>query len=257
VGKLLERRGWQVQHLAAGQRRGGVRINWRPDRANVMRGAVVQFLIDDVPFRFFVEDDFDVIQAHHHNGRIYEEEELAIIARHYPGGTFVDVGGNVGNHAVYAAKALNAPRVIVFEPERLAAQICEINAALNGCEGRIVLHRRALARIPGRANPSYLEHNLGGTRMEPTEDGVIEMVRGDDILRNEDPKFIKIDTEGFELQALEGLDETIERCRPTLFVEVENEHIEAFNCFCTSHGYEIIEEFRRYQLCTNFLAVPR
>ena len=241
----------------SGVRRSGVRVNWYPDEPGILRGAVARFRVNDVPFRFFVEDDLDAIQAHHRSGRIYEPEELAIIGRAYRGGTFVDVGGNVGNHAIYAAKILKAPRVIVFEPEPLAADICEINAAVNGCEAQIELHRSGLSDVAGRAHPAYVEHNLGGTSLKPAEDGSIELNRGDDVLHDEQIGFIKIDTEGFELKALAGLVKTIARCRPLLFVEVENGNVPAFLAFCETHGYGIVEEYRRYEVCTNYLAVSR
>ena len=256
VAGLLERLGWQVRHMTAGGRRSGIRINWRADEPGTVRGAVVRFRVNDVPFRFFVEDDLDAVQAHHRSGEIYEAEELAIIGRAYRGGTFVDVGGNVGNHAIYAAKILKAPRVIIFEPEPLAADVCEINVALNPCEAEIELHRLALSDAAGRARASYSEQNLGGTRMEPADNGNIEMVRGDDMLQGEEVGFIKIDTEGSELRALVGLQETINRCRPPLFVEVENGNIAGFHAFCDAHDYQIAEEYRRYPVCTNFLAVP-
>lgn len=255
--RLLEGLGWQVRHMTAAGRRSGVRIHWLRDEPGMLRGAIKQFRLDGVPLRFFVDDDLDAVQSHHRAGGFYESEELAIIARHYAGGTFVDVGGNVGNHAVYAAKILNAARVIVFEPEPLAADICEINAALNRCEDRIHIHRVALSDAAGRARALHAEHNLGGTSLVPAQDGEIDLVRGDAVLHGEQIGFVKIDTEGFELKVLEGLVETIDRCRPPLFIEVENNNVEAFRAFCDAHGYAVAEEYRRYRVCTNFLAVPR
>lgn len=254
--KMLERLGWEVRHLMAGERRSGVRIHWRRDHPDMLRGGVVRVRHGEFEFRFFVENDLDSIQREHRKGQIYEPEELEIIRRHYVGGTFVDVGGNVGNHAVYAAVVLNAPFVLVFEPEPLAAEICRINAALNHCSGKIRIHQAALADVRARAFPDHDHDNLGGTRMQPAENGTVEMLIGDQLLGEEQVGFIKVDTEGFELRVLAGLTSTIRRCRPPLFVEVENDKIEAFRAFCNAQDYAIAEEFRRYPVCTNYLALP-
>jgi FkbM family methyltransferase len=234
----------------------GVRVHWLPDEPGLVRGAIKSFLVGDIQLRFFVENDGDAIQGCHRRGEIYEAEELAIIGREYKGGALVDVGANVGNHAVYAVKVLKAAKVIAFEPEPLAAAIFEINAALNGCGDALFLHKIGLSDEGGRARPLFEEDNLGGTRLQRDPSGPIELVRGDDNLAGDDVGLIKIDTEGFELEVLSGLAATIKRCRPALFVEVENANIPAFEDYCARQGYRVAEEFRRYAVCTNFLALP-
>lgn len=257
--KLLERLGWTIRPMMTGDdRHCGVRIHWRRDGPTEPRGSVVRVRDGGCELRFFVEDDLDSIQGEHRRGRLYEPEELSIIARHYRGGTFVDVGGNVGNHAIYAARVLNAARVVVFEPEPLAAGICEINAALNNCREKIEIHRVALSDSSSCASLDYdEEHNLGGTRVRTAEGGSIEVRRGDDVIGTEPIGFVKIDTEGFELKVLAGFGSTIARSRPPLFVEVQNDNIEAFRAFCEAQDYAIAEEYRRYPVCINYLAVPQ
>jgi FkbM family methyltransferase len=150
---------------------------------------------------------------------------------------------------------LKAGRAVLFEPEPLAAQICEVNVALNQCEDRVELHRFGLSDAAGRASSTYFEHNLGATRLSPADAGAIQLVRGDDVLRGEEVAFIKIDTEGFELKVLAGLVEMIERCRPPMLVEVENGNKQAFASFCEAHGYEVAQEFERPE-ASNLLIVP-
>jgi FkbM family methyltransferase len=255
--RLLRRGGAQIRFLSdSDERHSGVRIQWYRDRPELLRGTIASFTVDDVELSFFVENDFDGIQNCYLRGELYEPDELALIKRHFAGGTFVDVGANVGNHSVFAAKVLRAPRVVAFEPEPLTARLCEINIALNGCGERISLHRMGLSDRAGRARAAVHDQHLGCTRLIPADDGGIQLVRGDELLGSDEVGFIKIDTEGFELQVLAGLEATIERCRPRLFVEVENEQIDRFKDFCLSHHYEIAEDFRRYPVCTNYLAVP-
>lgn len=254
---VIEATGMKVVPMTTNAGRyAGVRIEWRPAEAGVLRGAIREFEKGGVKFRFFIVDESDTVQRCHHQGNFYEEDELALMRPHFSGGVFVDVGANVGNHAIYSARIFEAARVIAFEPDPLAADICEINARLNACDDRIVLHRIGLSDRPARARAIREEHNLGGTRLEIGDIGSIEIATGDRLLAHDPVSFIKIDTEGHELGVLAGLQATIRRNRPALFVEVTNENIEAFENFCSRIGYQIIGCFRRYDVCTNFLALP-
>lgn len=234
----------------------GMRLLWSRDEEGLLRGGIKRFSVEGTEFRFFFVEELDGIQRFHRRGTIYEAEELALIAEHYKGGVFVDVGANIGNHAIYVAKLLAAPKIIAFEPVTLSADLFEINVALNGCSDRVVLHRVGLSDGACRASPISMQHNLGGTRLAPG-DGPIEIIKGDDVLASEAVSFIKIDTEGYELKVLAGLKDVIAKCRPTLFVEVENRQIDAFRDFCEANGYRISGERRRYEDCTNFLAEPK
>lgn len=255
---LMRRLGLEVRELADVRgRHAGLRVLARRDEPGFLRGAVKSFSIDGTALRFFVENDLDVIQGHHRRGLIYEAEELALIAGHYRGeGSFIDVGGNVGNHAIYAAKVLRAPRVIAFEPLPLAADILEINLALNGCTGIVEVRRLALSDAKGFAEAQMQVFNLGGTRLAESSHGAIALARGDDLLAEEDIGFVKIDAEGMEMKVLAGLSATIARCRPPLFVELLNCHIGPFEDFCASREYRVAATYRRDDECINYLAVP-
>ena len=82
------------------------------------------------------------------------------------------------------------------------------------------------------------------------------LTRGDDELRSERVGVLKIDTEGFEMKVLEGLREIIARDRPTLYVEVENENLAAFDRFCARAGYRVAERFQPYPQVVDMIAVP-
>lgn len=234
----------------------GMRVQWKADEPNAVRGTVVATTVNSQTVRFFVANDLDAIQLHHRRGEFYEPEELAIIADHFTGGIFVDVGSNIGNHAIYALKFLNADRVLAFEPHPVASAALEINLLLNGVSDRATIHRVGLSDKPGRAGFDMLNNNLGATRVVERSDGDgPPLMRGDDVLAGEKVDFIKIDTEGFEMQVLGGLKQTIATQRPTLFVEVENENFPAFEAFCAETGYRIDKTFRRYDTNINVLAV--
>lgn len=258
VAGLLRRLGLTVVPLAnATGASSGVRLQWTPDEPGTVRGTIVEASVKDRKMRFFVANERDEIQSRHRYGVFYEQEELDIIARHFSGGVFVDVGANVGNHSLYALAFLDAAKVIAFEPLPAASQMLSINMALNGLEDRLVLYRLGLSDGRGFARPDSDPRkidNLGATRLAISDEG-LELARGDDLL-SEKVDFIKIDVEGFELRVLEGLRRTIIDFRPTLFVEVENENLAGFETLMAALGYRIEEKFRRYNQNLNILAVP-
>lgn len=201
---------------------------------------------------FLIQHRYDHIQRELAQGRFYEIEELAL----NPGSVFVDVGANVGVHSIYAAKVLHASKVIAIEPNPIAYRLLCANAGLNCILDRFVHHAVALSDETGRGAMDIPLHNLGAVHVV-RGDGAIQLVPGDDILRDE-PRidFIKIDTEGMELNVLRGLSETITRHQPTLFVEVDERNKSSAPSLLAELGYRIADRFRRYETSENFLALP-
>ncbi|NNE88001.1 MAG: FkbM family methyltransferase [Silicimonas sp.] len=214
---------------------------------------------------FTVPNPKDEIQQYHFRGEFYEREELEIIARHMPvGGTYCDIGANVGNHAIFVAKFLHASRLVLIEPNPPAIETLESNLYLNGIEGicdrrhlGIGLsdgaHDSALMRTPGR--------NLGAARIrEVSEDdaeGAIALATGDSLLEAEAFDLIKIDVEGHEIKVLTGLASTIRVTRPKLFIEVDGENDDAFQAWIKETNYEVLETFQRYPRNQNYMVGPK
>ncbi|GAA4051552.1 FkbM family methyltransferase [Parerythrobacter jejuensis] len=261
VIKLARRLGMDVMPaLTRDHRVAGARLGWRDEEPGLLRGAVVEGEHDGVPLKLFVANDLDVIQQVHRKGELYEPEELAIIKgtwdQHHEGGAFLDVGANVGNHALFAAMVLGADKVIACEPQDAAARILETNAALNHVADRIAIHRVGLSDSAGQASVESASNNLGAARLTQGKGG-IELVTGDALVGDQPIGFIKIDTEGFELPVLRGLSGTIARDHPPLFVEVETANLPAFEQICAGHGYAITNRFQRYETSVNCLAIAR
>lgn len=241
----------------------------RGGNAMLTRGLVSRFEVDRQEVSFFVADEWDYIQAHHLKGTFYEAEELALIARHFDGGVFVDVGANIGNHTVYALKFLGAEKVIAFEPNPEAARLLAINLALNGLTGKVD-HR--LAGLSDRATSAELvapgHKDLGSTRLAlrdnthpdaPSgEHRPCAVVTGDEALASEPQiAMIKIDTEAMELQVLGGLTRTLSHHRPKLFVEVDDANRGDFLALAETLGYAVADSHRRYANNCNYLLAPK
>ena len=209
---------------------------------------------------FFATDKVrDPIQRTHRHGKFFEEEDLGLIGQHFPkGGTFVDIGSNVGNHSLYAGIALGAARIIPFEPNPLAYRLLTLNVLLNGLEDIVVFDHIGLGvsdTDEGGFGMEERHKNLGAARMLAGE-GDIRTVRGDDALTDESPDFIKIDVEGMEMGVLRGLEDTLARCRPPILIEVDKANYEAFDDWRVAHKYEAAHSIQHWATNTNFLLVP-
>lgn len=166
---------------------------------------------------------------------IYELYFLRYIARNLVGGTFLDVGANIGNHALYLAE--NFDFVHCFEPDPAIADRLADNAALN--DATIYIHRVGLGAENGELPfyPSAVGNQ--GTGSFVAQDGhavrTLPVRNGDDYLalaKIFGVSFIKIDVEGFELQVVAGLRNTINRDRPIIMLEFDGTR----NDFCTLTG---------------------
>src|SRR5262249_53770051 len=153
------------------------------------------------------------------------------IAEHFPpGGVFLDIGANVGNHTIYVAKFLQPGAVIVIELTPPAIFILRSNIALNNLQGVVdtSLLGAGFADVEGRAAGRGPKHNLGNAIFTLDSRGSFRVVPGDSLLADRRIDFMKIDVEGMEMAVLNGLQETIARNRPALYVEVDDRNAEAF-----------------------------
>lgn len=222
-------------------------------------GQVVRSVIGGTPVYFTVTNTKDVIQREHAAGLFYETEELEIIRRHCPkGAVFADIGANIGNHSLFALLKLGVKKVIPFEPNPVAIAILTSNLGLNGLLGKVDLSHLGLGLSDAAQDGLAMEvtkpnKNLGAGRI--VEGGDLKVIRGDDALAGEKIDFIKIDVEGMEMRVLGGLTETLARCRPALFVEVDESNREAFLAWVPTAGYKVADTYRRYSANENFLLV--
>jgi FkbM family methyltransferase len=175
----------------------------------------------------------------------YEAEMLEDIRRRLrPGGLFVDVGANIGNHALFAAAVCGA-RVLAFEPSPSLADHCAATLAANDLGELMDLRRQGVGAAPGtaglRPGPG---HNAGRTQLEPGE-GPVQVVRLDDVLA-EAPDIIKVDVEGMEPAVLEGARGVLSRHRPAVYVETLTEDaFAAVEAILRPLGYRAEARFNR------------
>jgi FkbM family methyltransferase len=156
---------------------------------------------------------------------VFEKRELLALerllcARPAPRRTCLDVGANIGNHALFLAGLFE--EVLAFEPNRRTFRLLELNAELrpNVRVFQLGLSDRA-AELPARMDAL----NVGGARIVAAgeADTTFRVVRLDDFLADRPGvhvDFVKMDVEGHEAQALAGAEETLSRHRPMLALEM-------------------------------------
>jgi FkbM family methyltransferase len=141
-------------------------------------------------------------------------EHKAVLSR--PLSTIVDIGANRGQFAL-AARAISGAKVVSFEP---LPDVAEIFQKIFSCDPSVKLHVAAIGENAGREiihlsarddSSSLLEIGEVQSIYFPgtQEVGTLEVAVGtlDDFLTKEDivrPAMLKLDVQGFELQALTG-----------------------------------------------------
>jgi FkbM family methyltransferase len=212
--------------------------------------------IQDVPVKILKEEgvryeivlpdaDKDHIQRMiFETGQPYELELLRNMRQRINEGDLVlDVGANVGNHALYLALVAKA-RVIAFEPN---VQLCSTmvdSIARNGAEDIVSVQTLGLGRERSCARfQASIPENLGAQALEIGE-GEIEVVTLDSLDFDTAVRAIKIDVEGMELAVIQGGRELINRYRPFLYVECQDDaSFRQMLSWAQTHDYTYWETF--------------
>jgi|GEM_PF-1853477 len=164
---------------------------------------------------------------------VFERELQPVFERFAkPGSVCLDIGANLGYYTV--KMAFQGATVFAFEPDPFNFFLLEKNVRENRMEARVVARRAAcgsrtgtagIAREPGTANYGAV-HVAGAGEAVSAE---AEMVRaGDCVPAGLKVDFIKIDVEGFEPEALEGLREILERDHPAVLCEFNTHALEQY-----------------------------
>ncbi len=159
-----------------------------------------------------------------------DEPEIRHAAALVPAGRVaVDVGAWLGPWTRVLSRRASA--VHAFEPQpRLAAHLRKVVGP------NVTVHESAVGDAPGEATlvvdegpgRDALAH-LQQAQPSSTDPGRavrVAVTRLDDVDLG-DVGFVKIDVEGHELAVLRGAAQLLERCRPTVLVEIEQRHLAA------------------------------
>lgn len=158
---------------------------------------------------------------------LYEREELHLMFEFlapllpvFSTGTALDIGANIGNHALFFAQRFQ--QIHAFEPNPRTFDLLRFNAQWTP---NIQVHRHGLGDQRGVFE--LIEHstNLGGSSILIGDKGHSNVVSIEvetldaTAIDTTDLCFVKIDVEGFEAQVIRGGLETLRRCQPLVVLE--------------------------------------
>ncbi|WP_103921976.1 FkbM family methyltransferase [Candidatus Venteria ishoeyi] len=156
-------------------------------------------------------DDKDSLGLLSNNG-IFEEQEVAVVKEQVKSGdTVLDIGANIGYYTLIFAKLVGKQgKVFAFEPEPDNFALLQKNIEINGYSN-IVLIPKAVSDKNEIIKLYLCEKNKG---MHRAYNSIfcnkyieIESIRIDDYFQqnNQTIDFIKMDIEGYEYTALQGM----------------------------------------------------
>lgn len=207
-------------------------IAWRYMKKRHPNKAIITKLGTNLKVRIYPHD---VIGASIYVKRMFEPAECKFVMKFLkPGMVFFDVGANLGQYTLLAARRVGlAGQVHSFEPSSRMFQELEFNVQLNGLSSICVLNRKALSNKigtgklscyrPGTEVFSSLGNHCRESALmighEDVEITSLDTYIGEKGISHVD--LIKMDIEGAELLAIQGGVHTLSKVSaPTILLEM-------------------------------------
>lgn len=178
----------------------------------------------------------------------------------------LDIGGYTGVMSIAAALANPRAEIHYFEPLERIIERAQINFRINNIQDRIVIHGFAASNERGTKQIHlYRPENFLGTGSSLSEKAgkishgtkTITAERLDDIFPGYRPDLIKLDIEGHEAMALDGMASMIRISRPFMIIEVWPHNESAISEFFERKiGNYVLEPIDKLQGVRNVLARP-
>ena len=176
-------------------------------------------------------------------------------------GAFWDVGANWGYFSLLAA-AFPEFRgdILAFEPNPNTFHDLTSAVTQAGMAGRIRLNNQGVGAEPCEMVVAESDRfNSGLSQLKKNGDGKKIPVVTLDSLGADQPRFIKIDAEGMELEILRGAAQTLQTAKPFIVIENFIESDIAKTCapveFLRAAGYRIFIPALRFQVAGRAVAV--
>ena len=181
--------------------------------------------------KYYENDYLDYLCDSWHDGEI---------GRCVKDGIILDIGSNIGNHSLYFLLERGAKFAYCFEPAKETFEILKKNMEMNHLENCSMLYNVGVGRGSGSAYISMSKkRNTAYTQISLQEEGNVKIVSIDELGIKEKITFVKIDVEGFELEVLKGMQETLKRDKPLLMIEIWKKNLKEVYTLMDSLGYSI------------------
>ncbi len=171
------------------------------------------------------------------------------------GGTFLDLGANVGYFSLLIAHEVGERcQVIAFEPNPPIFELLLAGARASRHAGALLAVPLALSDRAGRLDFVVDPENTGHSHLAAAGEAggkqSVEVVVLDEWLAANPPRSritaVKLDVEGCELHALRGMERMLREHRPAIVIEVIEEHLQSFGAstaavaaFLKTLGYDL------------------
>jgi FkbM family methyltransferase len=146
-----------------------------------------------------------------------------------PGTVMVDIGANIGYYTLLAAARVGSTgKVIAFEPSVENCALLRRSLQVNHLDN-VVLHNAAVAETASVVgfcmydSNGYILPDHPLTPAEYVQTVTLDQVLGDELRIH----LIKMDIEGAEGRALQGMHQVIQRCQPIIFTELNPTALQA------------------------------
>lgn len=154
----------------------------------------------------------------------FSQGEMELFTRYIsPGYIVLDVGANIGAHTVPLAQLVGHGGVVVaFEPQPVLHKILCANLVLNSIPN-VLTYAMALGDCEGDYLVPPLDfspaNDFGGIASDVVQEGEVVPLGMLDGFQLERVDFIKLDVEVCASKVLKGAANTIERCRPIMYIK--------------------------------------
>lgn len=166
-----------------------------------------------------------------HIGKDFEPNTCDLVRDLARGGKCaLDIGANVGMTTLLLSDLYT--KVLSFEPTPSTFFLLESNIAENNINNVEIFNvglgdeniSSKITYASGNRSGGFISSSIEASKGHEVEQ--VKLVRGDTLKMK--PDFIKIDVEGYELQVLRGLNETIQEHLPVVMFEVNHWCLNAF-----------------------------
>jgi FkbM family methyltransferase len=171
-------------------------------------------------------DDFGLSKQLFLNG-IREPECTRIMKKYLKKDMIIaEIGANIGYYALMEASIIGKNGTIyAIEPFPPNYELLKKNIDINSYNDRIETYNLAISNVPGKTKLFIKEkHNLCNMLETENEESFVEIdtTTLDDFIKGKKiPDMIRMDIEGYEFYVVEGMKETLEKCKKcTLFIEI-------------------------------------
>jgi len=247
----MRRRVPVLKRLIPSVRKYVARLTWT-DGFAVVHSRDARFLVNhrnfvDRQIAFYDDYEFDQL------------EYLINAIKTYVCTTFIDIGANIGYYCVHVGNETSVSRVIAFEPDARNFDQMHANFFLNRLSGRVESRQAAVSDRAGKiAFETYPDTSTGQSRVAASRAGTaVDAVRLDDVLQLDATSIaIKIDIEGHEAVAVEGMRTLLTSNRCFVQAEVYPSTLKRFSAAMIGLGYREIHKIGDDHYFTNFPFVP-